>query len=338
MTLDLAKNLGNFISEAVRSNAEYSLISHRESNAIKGLLIILIVLGHNKYIQQGGLNNLYLYSFHVYAFYFLPFLYNFKNINFFNLVSKNLLRLYIPYTCFFLLLLIINIATGKRPPLENTLITYITGSQFQLSENFGFGSFLWFIPTMFSVLCYRWIYYHLNIMGRYILLALSGLCLVGFTYLIPSFVVTWRFAPFCLTVALAMVLPGVILREVCRRMENDFIALSFFLLVILLMIFYPVRQEYGLTYLTINRLLCPVLIFSFLLSFRKFLSQKPKLVEYGKLSFKIYLIHIFIYNAAYHFIDRFNPGIYFGLLVFFICFILTVLISKIPLLKYVFPR
>lgn len=337
MILSITKSLSIFIKSAIQSNAEVSLLTRNESNAIKGILILLIVLGHNKYVQQGGMNNLYLYSFHVYAFYYLPFLYNFKNLKLTNLLSNNFIRLYVPYTIFFLLLFVIHGLSGSWPNFMNSIKTYICGSQFMLSQNFGYGSFLWFIPTMFSVLFYRWIYYHLNYTGRCIMLGISGLCLLGFTYMIPAFVTTWWYSPFCLTVALGMVLPGVILREICSRLNKSYVALAFFLLVILLMIFYPVKDEYGLTYLTINRLICPILIFSFLLSIRNYLSSKPALIEYGKLSFKIYLIHIFIYNGLYRILDNYKPGIYIGILLFFICFIVTFFISKIPLLKYVFP-
>ena len=52
-----------------------SLLTRDESTGTKGLLIFLVVLGHNSLaMEYTGLYSL-LYSFHVYCFYILPFLY-----------------------------------------------------------------------------------------------------------------------------------------------------------------------------------------------------------------------------------------------------------------------
>ncbi len=328
----------DFLGSAIRSDAGASLLTHRESDAIKGFLIILIVLGHDKYVQMGGMNNLFLYSFHVYAFYYLPFLYDFRPTRLMPLIRKNLVRLYVPYTLVFALLFAIACVQGKMPGAEGTVLAYVCGSQMLLSKCFGFGSFLWFIPTMFSVLVWRWIYYRLDIRWRCVMLVASGVCLVGFAYMIRWYVATWFYSPLCLTVALGMVLPGVILREICTRLKAQVATMAFFLLVIAIMVIYPVRTEYHLSYLTINRLVCPVLIFSLLLSMRGWLAGSKWLVEFGRLSFRIYLIHIFIYNAAYMVLDRQNPGIYVGLCVFAVAFVGAWLLAKIPLMRYAFPR
>lgn len=334
----LYKGTKDFLQSAVGDDARVSLLSRDESNAIKGVLIMLIVLGHNKYLMQGGMSNLYLYSFHVYAFYYLPFLYDFKRVKVGQVLRRNFIRFYVPYTLIFALLLCIGHATGHLPSIKDTFIAFICGSQYMLYNTLGFGSFLWFIPTMFSVLLYRWIYYNIGIRWRYGLLTLSGVCLVGFAYMIPEYVMTWIYSPFCLTVALGMVLPAVILREIFRRMEYAPVALAFFLLTIVMMIVYPVKDTYPNTYLTINRLICPILIFSLLLSTRKFLSGKRIIIDFGKESFKIYLIHIFIYNGIYLLADHYTIGIYTGTAIYAVGLSVAYGIAKIPLLKYVFPK
>lgn len=331
-------NTKDFLQSAVENDAQDSLLSRNESNAVKGLLICLIVLGHNKYLMQGGMSNLYLYSFHVYAFYYLPFLYNFKHVGIGQLLRRNFIRFYVPYTVIFALLLCIGHITGHLSSLRDTAAAFICGSQYMLYNTLGFGSFLWFIPTMFSVLLYRWIYYNLGVKWRYGMLILSGICLIGFAYMIPTYVTTWIYSPMCLTVALGMVLPAVILREVFRRLEYAPMALAFFMLTVALMIVYPVKDIYPDTYLTINRLICPILIFSLLLSIRQFLSKKQIFIDLGKESFKIYLIHIFIYNGIYLLADRYSPGIYAGFAVYIIGLSVAYAISKIPLLRYVFPK
>lgn len=334
----ILSNCKNFLECAIRSDGKTSLLTHNESNAAKGILILLIVLGHNKYLMSGGWSNLFLYSFHVYAFYFLPFLYDFRNSGLKKLLKKNLIRLYVPYSAVFLLLILITTFYGKTPSLKDGAMAYVCGSQFLLYNNLGFGSFLWFIPTMFSILFYRWIYYNIGFRYRCVMLAASAICLIGFAYVIPAFVYTWIYSPMCLTVALGMILPAVCLREFCKRLKYPVLAMAFFSLTVAMMVIYPLKDEYGITYLTINRLICPILIFSFLLSIRKFLAGHKILIDFGKESFKIYLIHIFIYNAIYLLLDRYNPGIYTGIAVYCIGFAGAYMISKIPLLRYVFPH
>lgn len=324
--------------EMVTDDAEKSLLSRAESNAIKGILIILIVLGHNKYIMQGGMSNIYLYSFHVYAFYYLPFLYNFKKMTWVEFFRKNLRRLYVPYTIFFCILLFISISRGQPQSTVAVLSAYICGSQAMLSATFGFGSFLWFLPTMLSILMFRQIYYRLGYWGRNIILLLSAMCLFGFTYMIPLYVVTWWYCPFCLTVALAMIFPAVCLRYVVQCISQQAVVLIFFLLTISLMVIYPVQTEYPLSYLTVNRLLCPILIFSMLLTLKHYLVSSNMLVDFGRQSLVIYLTHQFIYNGFYMLSKQHNPGIYTGILIFGLTFVAAYLVSKIKFIKYAFPK
>lgn len=334
----VGKNLKRFLYEAISDNADNSLLTFKQSDAVKGILILLIIMGHNKYLMQGGMSNIFLYSFHVYAFYYLPFLYNFKDTPFIKLIKTNFRRLYIPYTVIFLLLLCLALLNGKITSPFDYLATYVCGSQFLLSHNFGFGSFLWFIPTMFSVLIYRWIYYHLNFKARCLMLFISLIFLIGFTYRLTFSIYLKNFAPFCLSVALAMVLPGVLMRAVYRKLNISSAILAFFLLVLGIMIVYPLKANYANTYLTINRLFCPIIIFSLLLATSDQLITHPLSIKLGQLSFKMYLIHIFIYHGLYLIAEKSNPGIYIGLLIYITCVVITYHISKISILHYIFPR
>lgn len=328
----------NIWNNVVADNATTSLLTRPESNAIKGFLIILIVLGHNKYVMQGGFSNLYLYSFHVYAFYYLPFLYDCRKTRWTSFFRKNLIRLYVPYTLFFLLLLGVSLYIGSPITGSKALLTYLCGSQYMLHSNLGFGSFLWFLPTMLSVLFFRQIYYRVNIVWRNIMLFASLLCLLGFAYMIPIYVVTWWYSPFCLTVGLSMLFPAVCCRAVFQKVDPLIIVLSFFVLVIAMMVFYPVKNEYVMTYLSINRLICPVLIFSLLLSIKSLLVKGVIIIELGVQSLKIYLFHMLIYNGFYIIMDKYNPDIYIGLSIFLVVITTAYFISKIKLLRYVFPN
>ncbi len=288
--------------------------------------------------MQGGFSNLFLYSFHVYAFFYLPFLYDFKKMEWFAFFKKNLVRLYVPYTIFFLLLLGLSIFQGTSITVVKTLLTYICGSQYILHTNLGFGSFLWFLPTMLSVLFFRQLYYRVNKFWRNIMLLCSLLCLIGFTYLIPLYVLTWWYSPFCLTVGLSMLFPAIFCRALLKKINPEIIVIAFFILTISMMIFFPVRLKYNYTFLTINRLICPVLIFLLLLSIKKLLCSWELILDLGKQSLRIYLFHMLIYNGFYKLLDKSNPGIYLGLGVFILVLFIAYFLSKMKLLKYAFPK
>lgn len=141
-------------------NISQSLVSRRSSAIIKGLLILLIVLGHNGILmgKAPGLTknafNDYLYSFHVYLFLILPFFYNIPQSSI-GRIKKDFLKLYKPYTIIFVLLLITNVFLLKSTfePVA-TIFTYISGDMTMLKDNVG-ASFPWFLPTMFSLLVLR---------------------------------------------------------------------------------------------------------------------------------------------------------------------------------------
>ena len=137
-----------------------SLISRENSTLLKGILIILIILGHNGILmgKSTGLTvtalNNYLYCFHVYLFLILPFLYNIPGFTF-KRVKKDFLHLYKPYTLLIITILIANIFILKQPfePL-NTVYAYISGNEMLLNKTVG-ASFPWFLPVMFTLLILR---------------------------------------------------------------------------------------------------------------------------------------------------------------------------------------
>ena len=92
-----------------------SLISINESTALKGLLIFLIVLGHNMIFTYYVLpyNGMaYLYSFHIQAFFILPFLYDSKILNV-KRIKDYFFRLYWPFIIISIILYICRIIYNK---------------------------------------------------------------------------------------------------------------------------------------------------------------------------------------------------------------------------------
>ena len=140
-----------------------SLISREESTAIKGLLIFLIILGHNSFFSsESRIGMVYLYLFHIQAFFMLPFLYPHKKISFIR-IRDYVIRLYYPFIILFLFLSLLNyvgnilgvipenvssqmIETDKH--WNDFLLTILTGNGYNIDYFTGL-QFLWFLPVMF---------------------------------------------------------------------------------------------------------------------------------------------------------------------------------------------
>jgi len=127
-------------------------LTFEQTNRFKGLLILLIVFGHiSQLLEQIGSLHATLYSFHVVSFLLLPFLFNKNQLTLKN-INKNIRRIYIPYTIFFLLsLTAYSIMQEHFEPLS-ALRAWTIGSSYYLKIDTGLRVF-WFFPTlMFTVI------------------------------------------------------------------------------------------------------------------------------------------------------------------------------------------
>ncbi len=130
--------------------ANKSFLTRNESNAVKGLLILLIVLGHDipfVDMTDSWMVMVWLYLFHLQSFFLLPFLYPLKPLDgkrFANL----LIRYYIPFIVFLLPLLVIQLLRKlPTPPLYQLPIVFVGGGALFLRKFIG-TQFLWFLPAM----------------------------------------------------------------------------------------------------------------------------------------------------------------------------------------------
>ena len=130
-------------------------ISKDNSAAIKGILTILIIIGHNHIVApQTSPLMAYLYTFHVVCFFILPWLYDNKKELTTKTIGNIIYRNWIPYIIFFVFSLgVFTVLEGKHPDMSGLLSAFIIGSQKLLKQNVGV-LFLWFLPTFctFSIL------------------------------------------------------------------------------------------------------------------------------------------------------------------------------------------
>ena len=128
-----------------------NILSFEQTNRLKGLLILLIVFGHiSQLLEQIGSLHATLYSFHVVAFLLLPFLFN-KDLLTSTNIKKNLRRIYVPYTIFFIISLVaFSLMQHHFDPLS-ALRSWVIGSSYFLKIDTGFRIF-WFFPALLSTI------------------------------------------------------------------------------------------------------------------------------------------------------------------------------------------
>lgn len=184
---------------------------------IKGILIFLIVLGHNMVftlpLEKWGIMS-YLYLFHIRIFFLLPFLYGARPLGM-TRFGLYFVRFYWPY-----LLLAVLLAIGYGVSHAFSQWTWQSWGKLlficdadSLRSMCGL-SMLWFLPAMMSTLMMRDWYYASGCVVKSLLLVCSACCSILFVFFphIHEHICAW--VPFGIPTACAFLLPGVIMRWV----------------------------------------------------------------------------------------------------------------------------
>ena len=288
-------------------------ISMDESTAIKGLLMLLIVMGHNLFFGHivGEYIFDWLYSFHVALFFILPFFYP-SHLFTWSRVKTLFARLYWPFIWAFTLLTAANylMATKGIRPIEmpeyiNSLSaggfirTMITGNFWSLSPYSGF-YYLWFLPVMFSMLIIRDYFVSTSTKTvKYVLLGVAAVCFVFFWVFMYGTIDTavkyniMNWSPFAFLQGLGLFFLGYS----CNALIRNFINLKawVFLIVFIIMgvvyILIPKDTLFFSVYKIIMWSVNPFIAFGLIFCLRKQLAKFSFLKKIGALSLPIYIIH-----------------------------------------------
>ena len=287
-------------------------ISREESCSLKGVLILLIILGHNiafVKLTDAWMVMVWLYTFHIHAFFLLPWLYPQQ--------ALSLPRLRDLFLRFFLPFLLTGLAVALA---KHRLAFFTAGIWLQLPKAFFHGGsghlqkllglqFLWFLPAMFFASCIREAYAAAKPLFRQALLILGALA--AFRWLLPFPVYDSLFG--YIFSGLAYLYWGLLLRECIRRGFGSppfcvmvlIAASTVFFLHYRLCIRPFFRFGYPLTPLhrTIT-IFMQAAFFLLLFQGRHHLAQVPSLVFVGRHSFPIYLVHPWFSYLSFYFCQR----------------------------------
>lgn len=325
-------------------------ISREQSSALKGLLIFLVVFGHNRFFDSTFPKGCFewLYCFHVAGFFILPWFYD-THVFSWARVAKHAKRLLWPYSYMFVFLFILNYCFTRIARLDFGLIdTYLTGDFYTLRDYTGF-QYLWFLPAMFSMVVLKDVYYSVNKKSRQVLYFL------GFV----SFLIVWiflykspypavinhtiaKFSLFSIMMGLAMLFLGISTRGLIERYSlPKYISIAI-MAVSLAAMMIAARTAARDVVWWICRLVCPVVGFSLLLSIGA-LYNIQFFRKLGGVSLSVYLIHQPLNFVVCSFLQRNNMPQLISFIISFsvvlsISFFVSRLIARIdPINRVLFP-
>ncbi len=339
-------------------------VSREESAAIKGALMMLIVLGHNQFLE-GVLGTRFwnwLYSFHVAGFFILPFFYPANTFSW-ERVKTNFVRLYWPFIWAFSLLTLIRIFLNRFGLLTTELPEYLpvlsvggffrtlaTGNFWALSPYCGF-FYLWFLPAMFSMTVLRGLYDSRK-MWRVVLLSVGLICYVYFWVLmydksdrIPIKFEIMQWSPFAMLQGCGMLFLGILSRGVLARMRwNRWVFVGLFVFIGVVYFSFSASNPIFFPYKCFLWVVNPILAFGLLLGFRAIIAEWKLFRKIGGLSLPVYLIHQPLNIACCMLIRRLLPGEDLFCLLISYCIVLALSIvlagflARTKLYGFLFPR
>jgi peptidoglycan/LPS O-acetylase OafA/YrhL len=326
------------------SNTKPSLISREASTAIKGLLMLLIVFGHTGWVTTDFVTGdrtffwHWLYTFHVYIFLILPFIYGYKkqgnisemevadgkyvDINqVLNDLKHNLIKIGVPYCWFFLFSAIVFVTVGGGQfDLKGILYAFFFGNEPLMDKYIGF-NFMWFLPAMLALTMLKSVYYNSNKTIRIIIISISiVLWVLAIFKVIPKLTVG-MYVPFAISQAFYFIILGLSSRYIIEKQWPKKILM---LIVVLLIGALTVLLYYSgeihtiiINLYTTIRLVMPILMFLFLYGIRDLLAKSQILKYIGTYSLQIYLVHVFVINALLVLFTHFTEqSIVFGIVIY----------------------
>lgn len=352
------------------SDTKPSLISREASTAIKGLLMLFIVFGHTGWITTDfatGNRTFFwhwLYSFHVYVFLILPFIYGYSKKN--HVSGKltgggqcvdmqqvnadlrhNLIKIGIPYCWFFLFSAIVFVTVGGGQfDFKGILYAFFFGNEPLMDKYIGF-NFMWFLPAMLALTTLKSVYYNSNGIFKIVIVVISvGLWVLSLFKVVSQYMVG-MYVPFAVSQAFCFIMLGLVARYIIEKQWSKKILKPIVVLLIgalTVWIYYRGEIHTIIDCYTAIRLVMPILMFLFLYGIRDLLTKSRILNFIGTYSLQIYLVHVFVINALVvlftHFVEQnIGLGIVIYLMTLGISIGLALVMVKVPVInKILFPK
>jgi len=319
-------------------------LTFQESNRLKGLLILLIVFGHiSELLEQIGSLHATLYSFHVVAFLFLPFLFNKDRLTY-QTIKKNLKRIYVPYTLFFLLSLAIYSLLSHHFDALLALKSWFFGTSALLKTEIGLRLF-WFLPALLFTILLILIFNQLNQQKQRYFLILMFILHLSIPFTPKEYLF---YFPLSSYIGFYLFTIGMIVKYIYEHYDYQKYPTWLYSLLFIGLLYLAYGSDFSLASAIFPNILNNPLNFILqdLIMISSFFtlilwSRKIKFFEtFGKYSLAIFTIHPFVIqalNLVYPW-ETFTEGIIKFLLVLSITYILVHLIYLLKINKILYPH
>lgn len=351
-----------------------SLISKDASTAIKGLLMLLIVFGHTGWVTTDfatGNRTFFwhwLYTFHVYVFLILPFIYGYKrrtanheglSIGGGQLVDihaviddlkHNLIRIGVPYCWFFLFSAIIFVTVGGgQIDFKGMLYAFFFGNEPLMDKYIGF-NFMWFLPAMLALTTLKSVYYNSNKKVKVVIVGISIILWALSLFKVVTRYTIGNYVPFSISQAFYFIILGLVARSIVEKqwpakyVMPVIVLLTGVLVYLLYMLYYQIDIHTIISLHTVIRLFMPILMFLFLYYIQNILVKSKVLTFIGTWSLQIYLVHVYVINSFVVLFAHFwQPSVELGTVIYVLALVissgLALLMVKVPFVnKLIFPK
>ena len=343
------------MSHALNKNC--SLVSKDVSTWVKGILIFLIVLGHNMAftcpLEKWGVMS-YLYTFHIHIFFLLPFLYGAKKFSW-KQTGIYFFRFYWPFCVFLIMIaLVYGCANDFRNWSFNAVLHAFLLCNAEDLRMFSGVSMLWFLPAIMMTLILRDCYYSANNIFRCMLLFFSALANIYFVLVLVNAnfqKLPYDNLPMGAFSAIRYLMLGVIIRKLMSfSHEKSFV----WVILICLLIFglgtyiyftevaMCMNKEVPLFHILQIMMPIPVLIVLCCLS-DSFKQRSSLFMPIGHESMVIYLVSPFIGYAAYYglrlvFFDNWLAGVLVQPIIIFLSLVIAKKLISGKIRNILLPR
>lgn len=293
-----------------------SSIPRDTSEIMKGLLILLIILGHNTIL----INNIsglfdYLYSFHVLTFFILPWFYTTKFS--WNSTIKRSTKLWFWYLAFFVVQVVFyNLLFDTTFSLSETIKAFFLGGHTLLKGVTGY-MYLWFMPAFFFSMLIRDIYTIANKPSR-IAMVLTSLGIVIFfafrAYIIYNYIAVIQGIFFAAL--------GIVASQLTLPTKNSHRALVVLLFVVCsVLMFIDATKGFVHPFMPFVAFFA---IWSIIEWLKKYMNWLQSL---GKLSMFIYLTHPLIFQFLLRVVPNNYSQVVYGIIILLLTTLISIIVS-----------